>query len=186
MATVNLQTPTARARLAPRGKPYRTRLLPGVWLGYRAAVSKVGAWVVIASDGKGAYWTKAFGHADDGSQRADGVAVMTYEQAAIKARALARGDANVAADRPVTVSEALDAYEGDLIGRGRHAYNAAYVRAHLPVYLTNQPLSAVTSKDLRQWRDALIKTGLKPASVNRLGANDGEKAGVDIRWQKCL
>jgi hypothetical protein len=53
MAKINLQTPTARARLAPRGKPYKVRLLPGVHLGYRAAQSGTGAWLVIASDGKG-------------------------------------------------------------------------------------------------------------------------------------
>jgi hypothetical protein len=75
-----------------------------VWLGYRAAQSGIGAWIVIAADGKGGYWTKAFAHADDSKARADGVDVLTYEQAAAKARALARGDANAAADRPVTSS----------------------------------------------------------------------------------
>lgn len=71
MANLNLQTPTARARLTPRGKPYKVRLLPGVHLGYRAARSGTGAWVVIAANGKGSYWTDAFGHADD-KQSADG------------------------------------------------------------------------------------------------------------------
>jgi hypothetical protein len=49
MAKLSLQTPTARARLAPRGKPYKVRLLPGVHLGYRAAQSGTGSWVVIAA-----------------------------------------------------------------------------------------------------------------------------------------
>ena len=65
MAKINLQTPTSRARLAPRGKPYKITLLPGVHLGYRAAQSGTGAWIVIASNGKGGYWTYAFAHADD-------------------------------------------------------------------------------------------------------------------------
>ena len=60
-----LQTPAGRARLAPRGKPYAARLIPGVWLGYRAAQSGTGAWVVIAADGKGGRWQKVIGHADD-------------------------------------------------------------------------------------------------------------------------
>ena len=167
MAKINLQTPTARARLAPRGKPYKIALLPGVHLGYRAAQSGTGAWLVIASDGKGGQWQKRIAHADD-RQAADGSAVLDYEQAALKARAMARGDANAAADRPATISEAITAYEDDLAGRGRNSYNAAWVRSHLPPHLAAQPLSQVTAKMLRQWRDALIKGGMLPATVNRL------------------
>ena len=167
MAKINLQTPTSRARLAPRGKPYKITLLPGVHLGYRAAQSGTGTWVVIAANGKGGYWTDAFAHADD-RQPADGVKVLSYEQAAQRARALARGDANAAADRPVTLGEALDAYETDLTGRGRSAYNARWVRYHLPQHLAAQPLSLVTVKQLRGWRDALVKGGMLPATINRV------------------
>src|SRR6516162_9381816 len=167
MAKLNLQTPTSRGRLAPRGKPYAVRLIPGVWLGYRAAVSGTGAWAVIAADGKGGRWQKVIAHADD-KLPSDGTAVLTYEQAALKARALARGDANAAAERPATISEALASYETDLTGRGRNPYNAALVRTHLPQHLAAQPLSQVTAKQLRGWRDALIKGGMLPASCNRV------------------
>jgi hypothetical protein len=136
----SLQTPAGRARLAPRGKPYATRLIPGVWLGYRAAQSGTGAWVVIAADGKGGRWQRVLAHADD-KQASDGSAVLTYEQAANKARALARGDANAAADRPVSIGESLAGYESDLAGRGRAAYNARWVTHHLPQHLVAQPLS---------------------------------------------
>jgi hypothetical protein len=164
---INLQTPTARARLAPRGKPYKARLLPGVHLGYRAAQSGTGAWVVIAANGKGAQWQKVIAHADD-RQPSDGIAVLTYEQAALRARALARGDANAAADRPATISEAINAYEDDLRARGRHPFNAKWIRLHLPQHLAAQPLSQVTAKQLRAWRDGLVKGGMLPATVNRL------------------
>jgi hypothetical protein len=167
MPKTNIQTPTARARLAPQGKPYKIRLLPGVWLGYRAAHSGTGSWIVIAANGKSGYWTKAFAHADD-RQKADGSAVLSYEQAANKARALARGDANAAADRPATIGEALDAYEADLTGRGRRAYNATHARIHLPDHLLAQPLSQVATKQLRHWRDELIRTDMSPATVNRV------------------
>jgi hypothetical protein len=166
MAKLNLQTPTARGRLAPRGKPYKVRLLPGVHLGYRAAQSGTGRWIVIAANGEGGYWTDAFAHADD-KQPADGTAVLNYEQAANKARALARGDANAAADRPPTISEALDAYKLDLEGRGRRGYNADLVRVHLPPHLAPQPLSTVTTKQFRDWRDGLVRAGMKPITVNR-------------------
>jgi hypothetical protein len=167
MAKLNLQTPTSRGRLAPRGKPYKVTLLPGVHLAYRAAQSGTGAWIVIASDGKGGQWQKRIAHADD-RQPADGSAVLTYEQAALRARALARGDANAAADRPATISEAITAYEADLTARGRNAYNAGWVRSHLPPHLAAQPLSQVTAKQLRHWRDHLIKGGMLAATVNRL------------------
>jgi hypothetical protein len=167
VAKLNLQTLTSRARLLPRGKPYAVRLIPGVWLGYRAAQSGTGTWVVIAADGKGGRWQKVIAHADD-KQPSDGTTVLSYEQAANRARSLARGDANAAADRPVTISEALDAYEADLRGRGREPYNAQWVRGHLPPHLAAQPLSQVTAKQLRQWRDGLVKAGMQPATVNRV------------------
>ena len=166
MAKLNLQTPTARARLAPRGKPYKVTLLPGVHLAYRAAQSGTGAWLVIASDGKGGQWQKRIAHADD-KQPADGTAVLNYEQAALKARALARGDANAAADRPATINEAITAYEADLTARGRNSYNARLVRSHLPPHLAEQPLSQIMAKMLRGWRDGLLKAGMLPQTVNR-------------------
>jgi hypothetical protein len=166
MAKINLQTATSRGRLEPRGRAYKHRLLPGVHLGYRAAQSGTGAWLVIASDGKGGQWQKVFGHADD-KQPADGSAVLSYEQAALKARALARGDANAAANRPASISEAITSYEADLTARGRNAYNAGVVRTHLPPHLAAMTLAQVTPKQLRHWRDALIKGGMLPATVNR-------------------
>src|SRR5262249_11318724 len=164
VAKVNLQTPTSRARLAPRGKPYHVTLLPGVHLGYRRTRSTAGSWVVLAADGKGGRWTERFALADDKAPP-DGVTVLDYEQAALKARALARGDANAAAVRPAALADALTAYAADLTARGRNAYNAALVRVHAPQHLVAQPLSQITAKQLRGWRDALIEGGMLPATV---------------------
>src|SRR5262249_22672756 len=136
--------------------------------------SGTGAWVVIAANGKGGYWTDGFGHADD-KQPADGSAVLSYEQAANKARALARGDANAAADRPATIGEALDGYQADLKARGRRVYKGNGVRWHLPAHLAAQPLSQVTSKQFRHWRDGLIKSGMLSATINRV-LNPGRAA----------
>jgi integrase len=82
---------------------------------------------------------------------------------------MARGDANAAADRPASISEAVTAYEADLTARGQNPYNARHVRYHLPAHLAAVPLSQVTSKQLRRWRDGgLIKDGMLPATVNRV------------------
>jgi hypothetical protein len=93
MAKINLQTPAARAKLVPRGKPYEVRLLPGIHLGYRAAQFCIGTWVAIVANGKGGRWTSAFARADD-KQPADGRTVLSYEQAVNRTQALARGDIN--------------------------------------------------------------------------------------------
>ena len=42
------------------------------------------------------------------------------------------------------------------------------MRFHLPPHLPAQPLSQVTAKQLRHWRDGLIKGGMLPATVNRM------------------
>src|SRR5262249_22340509 len=59
-------------------------------------------------------------------------------------------------------------YESDLSGRGRNAYNARLARAHMPAHLLAQPLSLVTVRQLRDWRDALVRDGMKPITVNRV------------------
>ena len=197
MAKLNLQTPTARKRLAPRGKPYKITLLPGVHLGYRAAQSGTGSWVVIAAKGDGSYWTDAFALADD-QQDADGQKVLAYEQAANRCRALARGDANAAADRPATISDAIASYETDLTGRGRDAYNAPWVRGHLPPQLAAQPLALVTAKQLRDWRDGLLKARHDPGDAQpdaegresrvqpRRQARQAHRAPTRKRWKVGL
>ena len=72
-----------------------------------------GTWVLKASDGHGAYWTKAFALADD-FEDADGKNVLTFYQAQDQAKKLARGDDGSADSAPITVDGALNAYKTDL------------------------------------------------------------------------
>ena len=55
-----------------------------------------------ASDGHGAYWTKAFALADD-FEDADAKTVLTFYQAQDAAKKLARGDDGSADNAPITV-----------------------------------------------------------------------------------
>jgi integrase len=159
-----LETRTARLKLAPQGKPYWIAVAPGISLGYRRNTGP-GAWNVRAADGKGSNWIKAFGIADD-QEDADGANVLTFWQAADKAKALARGgDAD--AGRPATVAEALTDYAADLAVRGGGPTNASSPRHHLPASMLAKTVSTVSVKDLRHWRNGLTKT-LKATSVNRL------------------
>jgi integrase len=158
-----LETRTARLKLAQQRKPYWIAVAPGISLGYRRNAGP-GAWNVRAADGKGGNWIKSFGIADD-REDADGANVLTFWQAADKAKALARGQ-DADAGRPATVSEALADYETDLSVRGASAENATRLN-RLPPSLLSKPVSMLTVKELRHWRNGLTEV-MKASSVNRL------------------
>ena len=124
-----------------------------------------------ASDGHGKYWLKKFALADD-HEDANGETVLDFFQAQDKARNLARGgDETSGGDRPATVAEAVDAYEDDLNARGRSPANAKNIRANLSATMAAKPVSLLTAKELRMWRNGLVKRGLKPSSANRVSKN---------------
>ena len=123
-----LETATARRRLEVRRKPYYVTISPGIQLGYRRNIGG-GSWSVRCI-AQGADWIKKIALADD-LEPADSTHVLTYWQAIDVARALARGHPAVDdANRPATVSEALDRYQRDLDSRGADAQNASRVRRH--------------------------------------------------------
>ena len=78
----NIETRSARLRLAARPKPYWAPSgKPGLHIGYRRLARKNGTWAVRRYAGaSGEYEVKAFGQADDYSE-ADGREVLTYFQA---------------------------------------------------------------------------------------------------------
>jgi integrase len=157
-----LATRTARAKLAAQKKPYWLVLDRGIALGYRAGP---GTWNVRAADGGGGNWVKSFGLADD-REAADGEHVLDFAQAQDKARALARGR-EPDSGRPATVGEALDHYEADLRLRGGDVGNVRRVRLHLSAGLATRTVSLLGPRELRMWRDSLVKKGLEPASADR-------------------
>jgi integrase len=121
--------------------------------------------VARVADGKGANWTKAIGNADDFDD-ADGTAILDYWQAQERARTLGRGERGAGSAKPLTVGEALDAYEADLKTRGGDSSNVSRVRGHLSRALRDRVVALLTSRELRRWRDGLVGS-LAPATVNR-------------------
>jgi integrase len=171
-----LETATARRKLPIRKKPFYVTISPGIALGYRRNIGG-GSWSVRRT-GQGVDWIKRVGLSDD-LEPADGKHVLSYWQAIDVARALARGqpcadDAN----RPVTVSEALDCYQRDLESRGADAQNAKRVRRHLTPALETKPVALLTMNDLRHWRDGLVSKGVGPATINRTRA--GLRAALEL------
>jgi integrase len=188
-----LENRTNRLKLPVARKPLFVTVAPGIALGYRR--NKVaGAWVVRAADGSGGSWTKAFAIADD-HEEANGGAVLDYWQAQDRARTLARGD-NGGGDRPATVAEALDTYEANLLSRGANISNVRRVRFHLPPALAAKTVGLLGARELRAWRDGMVKKGLKPHSADRtarglkaalaLAAADDPRIANSAAWRAGL
>src|SRR6185437_897664 len=74
-----ITTPTSRAGLAMRVKPYFRSLDPKLCIGYRKSKDG-GHWLMRCYEGSGRYHQEEIGVADD-HQRADGSAVLDYGQA---------------------------------------------------------------------------------------------------------
>jgi hypothetical protein len=137
-----LESRSARLRLKIRRRPYSgSSLARGIALMYRRNNTN-GSWVLKASDGHGAYWTKGFALADD-FEDSDGKAVLTFYQAQDAAKKLARGEDSSA-----------------------DPYNAESPRVHLTSMLLAKPVQLLNANELRKWRDGLL-TKVAPATVNR-------------------
>lgn len=164
----NLEVRSARLKLAVARKPIFVKIGDGVALGYRRNAT-AGVWVARVADGKGGNWTKAVGTADD-FEDADGGSILNFWQAQEKVRGLARGGKNNDGDngKLITVKQAIDTYELDLKTRGANPDNAARIRVHLSDTLASKTVALLTARDLRQFRDGLVKAGLAPASMNRI------------------
>jgi integrase len=159
--SASLENRTQRLKLTTRKKPYTALIAPGIFLAYRRNTGP-GTWSVKCHG-----WLKRFALADD-HEDANGESVMTYWQALERAKSLARaGEGN--SEQPISVSEAVDAYEADLETRGGRKYNATQLRLHLTDALKNKAVALLTERELRDWRAGLVKKGLKPSSADRIG-----------------
>jgi integrase len=161
-----LESRSARLKLRVRRRPYAgPSLARGISLMYRRNKTN-GSWVVKASNGHGAYWTKAIGLADD-FEVSDGKNVLTFHQAQDAAKQLARGDGDATDTAPLTVDAALKAYKRDLEARSANPYNAEWPRQHLTPVLIAKPVQLLAATELKKWRDGLLGT-IAPATINRL------------------
>jgi hypothetical protein len=103
-------------------------------------------------------------------EESNGSTVLTFWEAAEIARKLARGDdpaGEVEAGRPVTIREAVAAYERDLKARDAGLENAKWLRYHLTPALMSKPVAMLTQREVRALRDSLIDKVPKRSTVNR-------------------
>jgi integrase len=167
LRSTKIENRTDRLALPRRRAPHGlTNIAPGMRLGYRRTKG-AGTWVLECANGKGGEWQSRVGVADD-YEDADGEHVLTFWQAADKARTMARGTSTSA---PSTWADAIDDYEADLVARGGAVRNATHVRYHLrdvPTLL-NKPVALLTAAELKRWRNDLVaNSGLKLSSVVRV------------------
>jgi len=161
-----LESRSARLRLKIRRAPYPgPTLARGISLMYRRNKTN-GTWVLKASDGHGAYWTKGFALADD-FEDADAKNVLTFYQAQDQAKKLARGEDGSSDAAPITLDGALTAYRTDLEARSANPYNAEHPRVHLSSALLAKPVALLAATELKKWRDGLLGA-MAPATINRL------------------
>ncbi|XIA64699.1 site-specific integrase [Bradyrhizobium sp. TZ2] len=161
----SLETRTARLKLAVRRKPYPgPKLARGVQLMYRRNKTN-GSWVLKASNGHGAYWTKAIAEADDFDE--SNGKILTFFDAQDVAKKMARGGDGSADTAPITVDDALNDYRRDLEARSANPYNADWPRLHLASVLLSKPVALLAATELRKWRDSLLGA-MTPSTINRL------------------
>ena len=161
-----LESRSARLRLKIRRRPYSgPSLARGIALMYRRNKTN-GTWVLKASDGHGAYWTKAFALADD-FEDADAKNVLTFYQAqdAGEEAGARRGRRRRhRTDHRGWRAEGLQARSGSARSQ---PLQRRHPRLHLTSVLLSKPVALLTATELKKWRDGLLGT-MAPATINRL------------------
>jgi integrase len=157
-----INTRTGRRSLEHRKAPHWHVIEKGLAVGYYRPKAGAGTWWARALLG-GAYRVSALGSADDHAE-ADGTTVLNWSQAQANARAWAKG----AGGEALTVATAV--YIDDLRARkgGRAAGEVrGRLGKHLLPVLGTRQLAKLTTRDLRQWRNGLVRTDSDAEAVRR-------------------
>jgi len=164
--TEPLASPTSRAALKSRKPPYWVRLAAGAQIGYRTGHGKAGRWLVrLTVPGvKSGRVQSSLGFADD-LLSADGIEVLTYDQARDRAQKWVKGVSVAKEESRVlkpakTVSQAVSDYVAYLELEKKSASQTdltfhCYVLKHS---IAKLPLSAISIKIIEDWRDGIAKT----------------------------
>lgn len=183
----NLSTREARRRLSVRSEPHWRQLETGLHLGYRRiAKDKGGAWTARRRLATGRYAECRLGTSDDVGD-ADGVALVSFDQAQRSARAWRlreeRKEAGLdpeTGEKPkgavYTVAKALDDYLAWFQQHRRSgAATKASANAHIRSSLGERDAAALTADDIRDWLDKLALASARRRS-KKLGGQKSAPA----------
>lgn len=194
LVAVTIDTRNARLKkLKPRAKPYWHRIGPKAHLGYRRLAKRDGSWTLrtYTADPSNPYAFKVLGHADDYSD-ADGVDVLTFDQAVNTARE--RMSAVTKAAATFTVADAVALYLKDIEADGRDPAALAEIQRRLEkivvpalvpaadkpeelVVLGTLPVAELTADQLKAWRQSFVTSApLDKTGKPRKAAADTEEA----------
>ena len=186
-----LDTRNARLRLKQRREPYWRSISGGLAVGYRRG-SNGGTWIARHYSPEQGRRYHSIGTADDVAD-ADGVHVLAFNQAQEPARAwfaqLAHDDGGTKRSGPYLVRDALADYFAFLRheGRAEDAVRDAEGRAAALIEpkLGELAVGALTAKQLRGWRDGLVKTGARlrtrPGEVQKYRAASNDEDATRAR-----
>jgi integrase len=194
-----LDSPAARAKLKPSGKPYWRAIDTGLHLGYRKGLNG-GRWVLRRYLGDGNYSVETIAGADDHSP-ADGITVLDFFQAQRRVREFATRARTPEPVSAFTVIAAMDAYFERLEHEGSRSLSDARGRSrvHILPQLGTIPVSDLTRDMLFRWLTGLAgrpddgdATRARRASANRVlnilraalnqAFRDG-KVASDVPWR---
>lgn len=163
----NLESRAARAKLAPRKKPYYRLIEQGRHLGYYKG-ERGGSWTARGFR-EGRYVEAKIGMADD-TLDANGLDVFSFKQAQTRARDWFERQAQAAlAPEPVrayTVADATADYLADYIRRGgKDAVNTRGRLARIDAALGSIVVTALKAKQVKDWHKGLADAGALTRSV---------------------
>ncbi|MGA0615614.1 tyrosine-type recombinase/integrase [Paracoccus sp. KR1-242] len=151
-----ITTPTHRAKLAPRRKPYYRRLTDTIQIGYRRLNTMPGTWVTKTRAEDGTYTEKKLeGVVPDDVVATNGIDILTYDQACQMARgALAPAPEEVTLLTAATEwADGKQAETDSLTARTKLRNTAARIAKQFP---NGQTLNKLTVRQVREWRDGFL------------------------------
>jgi integrase len=162
-----LVSPSARSRLKPGRQPHWSTIIVGrAHLGWqRWPDDRAGRWLLRRRHG-GTYSVEPLGLADDDrSQPADGVSVLTHEQARAKAAELA-SSAEGRSHARLTVRRAMANYLDYLAAAGKNTRGVETTTvAHILPKLGDLEVASLTSAQIRRWLSQLAATPARKHSA---------------------
>ena len=152
----NITSPTARNNLKRGRQPHWQAIAAGIHLGYqRWRGDHDGRWVLRRYIGNDTYRSETLGRADDREQ-ADGVHILSFEQADAKARAMV--DLPAAKVHNLTVRQALARYFENLEQKGKSAQDmASRAAANILPELGDLVVAELTVQRLQSWLSNIAK-----------------------------
>ena len=179
----SLENRTARDAL-PAKKRHWVNIGKGLALGYRKGASG-GSWYVRLAKEGNRYTLKAIGQADDYREAPEEysdactIRVFNYFQAQDRAKEIAVEIAMSSGSGPYTVRAALEDYMASRERPRSLPAEWASINAHILPVLGDRPVNALTTEEIRKWRDALANAPARirgPGKLKEIPDDDSELA----------